>query len=187
MIYMSRFIRALHLHLPPFYMYMRMAAGIYIHLYLHNTGKQPQLLTPLQELQVNDLRNELRARGHYELDQHKPELQKDLKHLLKGVNRVPSMLLLNPQQSLQNLHLTNYTVLNCEQGHLANLLEELPSLLPSEKREKCNDLMKAKLDQRGRYALYSYPLQPANEGKCQSMGASTSPFHHQGTTDSILR
>ena len=73
-----------------------------------------------------------------------------LKHLLRGVNRVPSLLLLNPQQSLQDLHLNGYSVMNCEplhdvKGHLANLLEELPRLLPSGQREKCNDLLRAKL------------------------------------------
>jgi hypothetical protein len=30
-------------------------------------------------------------------------------------------------------------------GHLSNLLEELPRLLPNGQREKCNDLLKAKL------------------------------------------
>jgi hypothetical protein len=50
------------------------------------TGKQPQLLAPLQDLRVDDLRKELRARGYDELDKHKPELQTDLKNLLKGVN-----------------------------------------------------------------------------------------------------
>ena len=43
-----------------------------------------------------------------------------------------------------------YSVMNCEplhdvKGHLANLLEELPTLLSNEQREKCNDLLKAKL------------------------------------------
>ena len=121
-----------------------------MYLHTHQIGKQPQLVAPLQDLRVNDLRKELQARGHDNLDQHKPELQKDLKHILKGVNRVPSLLLLNPQQSLQDLHLTNYSIVNCEplhdvKGHLANLLEELPALLPSEQREKCTDLLKAKL------------------------------------------
>lgn len=116
-----------------------------MYLHTHQIGKQPQLVAPLQDLRVNDLRKELQARGHDNLDQYKPELQKDLKHILKGVNRVPSLLLLNPQQSLQDLHLTNYSIVNCEplhdvKGHLANLLEELPALLPSEQREKCTDL-----------------------------------------------
>ena len=40
--------------------------------------------------------------------------------------------------------------MNCEplhdvKGHLSNLLEELLQLLPSGQREKCNDILKAKL------------------------------------------
>lgn len=92
-----------------------------LHVYICFTGKQPQLLAPLQDLRVEDLRKELRARGHNELDQHKPELQKDLKQLLKRVNRVPSLLLLNPQQGLHNLHLTNYSVMNCEPRERASI------------------------------------------------------------------
>ena len=63
---------------------------------------------------------------------------------------MPSLVLLNPQQSLQDLHLTNYSVMNCEplhdvKGHLANLLAELPTLLPTGQKEKCKDLLNAKL------------------------------------------
>ena len=90
----------------------------YMYMYtFFNTDKQPQLLAPLQDLRVEDLGKELQARGHNELDQHKPALQKDLKQLLKGVNRVPSLLPLNPQQGLHDLHLMKYSVMNCEPLH----------------------------------------------------------------------
>lgn len=70
--------------------------------------------------------------------------------ILQGVNRVLSLLLLNPQQSIQDIHLTNYTILNCEplhdvKGHLANLMEELPNLLQGSQKEKCNDILAARL------------------------------------------
>ena len=84
-------------------------------------GKQPKLLTPFQNLRVNEIRQELRARGDYDLDKHKPDLQTDLRQILKGVNRVPSLLLLNPQQGIQDLHLTNYTILCCEPLHVMML------------------------------------------------------------------
>ncbi len=113
-------------------------------------GKQPKVLTPLQNLRVEEIRQELGARGDYDLDKHKPELQLDLWQILKGVNCVPSLLLINPQQNIQDLHLTEYTILNCEplhdvKGHLANLMEELPNLLQGSQKEKCNDLLVARL------------------------------------------
>ena len=56
-------------------------------------GKQPKVLTPLQNLRVEEIRQELRARGDYDLDKHKPELQFDLRQILIGVDCVPSLLL----------------------------------------------------------------------------------------------
>ena len=61
-----------------------------------------------------------------------------------------STILTATQPPTKDLHLINYTLMNCEplhdvKRHLANLLEELPRLLPSGQREKCNDLLKAKL------------------------------------------
>lgn len=54
---------------------------------------------------------------------------------LKGAQRVPSLLILNPTQSLQSLHLQDYEVLDSEplhdfKGHAHNLLQEIPLLLP---------------------------------------------------------
>ena len=47
---------------------------------------------------------------------------------------MPSLLLTNPSQSLHELNLQNYTILDCEslhdvKGHLSNLFDELPQLL----------------------------------------------------------
>ena len=47
-----------------------------IQTYIYTTcdciGKQPKVLTPLQNLRVEEIRQELRARGDYDLDKHKP-------------------------------------------------------------------------------------------------------------------
>ncbi len=63
-------------------------------------------------------------------------MQAKLVNLLKGAQRVPSLLVLNPKQSLQELNLQQYEVLDCEplhdlKGHGQNLLNELPHILPT--------------------------------------------------------
>ena len=60
----------------------------------------------------------------------KEDLDHCLKEILKGVQRVPTLLLLNPTQSLTELNLQHYTVLDCEplhdlKGHLIYLTKEL--------------------------------------------------------------
>ncbi len=44
-------------------------------------------------------------------------MQAKLVNLLKGAQRVPSLLVLNPKQSLQELNLQQYEVLDCEPLH----------------------------------------------------------------------
>ena len=56
--------------------------------------------------------------------------------------RVPSLILLHPEEQLVNLNLQHYTVVDCEplhdiKGHLLNLFQELPSVLPTEIKDKC--------------------------------------------------
>ena len=77
------------------------------------------------------------ARGMYDTDVVKKELEQQLHDVLKGAQRVPTLLLLNPQQALSDLNLQNYAVLDCEplhdlKGHLKNLLEILPEILDKE-------------------------------------------------------
>ena len=74
-------------------------------------------------------------RGYETHQMLKPEMQALLTAELKGAERVPSLLVLNPTQSLQDLHLADYEVIDCEplhdyKGHAHNLLQELPLLLP---------------------------------------------------------
>lgn len=68
---------------------------------------------------------------------------------MKGA-RVPTLLKLNLTQSLSSLNLGEYTVLDCEplpniKGHLFNLFEELPHILPAEIRVQCQELIETNL------------------------------------------
>lgn len=58
-----------------------------------------------------------------------------LNDTLRGVTRVPALLLINPTQSLSSLNLGAYEVLASEplhdiKGHIINLITELPYVLP---------------------------------------------------------
>ena len=96
-------------------------------------GKQPSLLKPFANLSKEQLKEELRIRGVFDLSGRKPELRSELQTILCGVQRVPTILINNPLQTLSQLHLPFYTVLDCEplhdlKGHLINLLTELPHI-----------------------------------------------------------
>ena len=67
-------------------------------------GKTAGNPKPFDNLRVAELREELHARGDYDTDQLKDDLQKKLDNTLCGVQRVPTMLLLDPKQSLAQLH-----------------------------------------------------------------------------------
>ena len=66
-------------------------------------GKKSGKLKPFDNLLVRELRLELEARGNQ--TEKKDELTKMLQNTLKGVLQVPSLLLLNPTQSLSDLNL----------------------------------------------------------------------------------
>ena len=111
-------------------------------------GKKAGFTKPLDKLHVNDLRKELHVRGVTNLEGLKPELQQQLDDILRGVQRVPALLLLNPAQSLADLNLQYYEVVACEplhdlKGHLSNLLQELPHILPVPIATKLKPLLKA--------------------------------------------
>ena len=83
---------------------------------------------------MKELREELHARGIFDTDKVKKELQEQLNEVLKGAQRVPTLLLQNPQQALSEINLQHYSVLECEplhdlKGHLKNLFEILPEIL----------------------------------------------------------
>ena len=67
---------------------------------------------------------------------------------LQGVQRVPTLLLLNPLENLSHLNLKKYTVLDCEplhdlKGHLIHLCKELPFLLSGEIRKAVEEIISA--------------------------------------------
>ena len=110
-------------------------------------GKQPNILKPFDQLQVAKLQQELLARNFYEIDQPKSRLSQIFVDMLKGVQRVPSLLLLNPSQPISHLNLEHYTVLDSEplhdlKGHILNLFCELPYILPDTVKENCQARIK---------------------------------------------
>ena len=111
-------------------------------------GKTPNALWPLENLKVVEIRKELHLRK-YTTDGIKKDLQQQLDTILKGA-RVPTLLILNPTQSLSSLNLGEYTVLDCEplhdiKGHLLNLFEELPHILSAEIQVQCQELIETNL------------------------------------------
>ena len=112
-------------------------------------GKTPNALRPLENLKVEEIRKELCLRKIYDFDGIKKDLQQQLDTILKGA-RVPTLLILNPTRSLSSLNLGEYTVLDCEplhdiKGHLLNLFEELPHILPAEIQVQCQELIETNL------------------------------------------
>ena len=80
----------------------------------------------------------------------KDELQADLTTTLKGAQRVPTLLTQKQSQSLADLNLNKYEVLDCEplhdmKGHLLNLLPEIPFILPSNLKEECQLILETTL------------------------------------------
>ena len=77
-------------------------------------GNQPGQLKPLDHLLVANLREELIAREHDTYQMRKPEMQYLLTEELRGAQRVPSLFVLNPTQSIEDLNVQDYEVLDCE-------------------------------------------------------------------------
>lgn len=65
-------------------------------------GKKPD------KLLVNQVREELHARGIYDTDKVRKCLDKELNDILKGAQRVATLLVENPLQSLKELNVQNY-------------------------------------------------------------------------------
>ena len=114
-------------------------------------GRQAGMLHPLKHLKVGELRRELQLRSiTIEKGAKKDELQRELDDILRGVARVPALLLTNPTQSLSTLNLERYEVVASEplhdlKGHIINLITELPSILPGgEVATKCAHLIQCK-------------------------------------------
>lgn len=81
-----------------------------------------------------ELQQELRLRNKFVFGRTKADLIQCLRSTLCGAQRVPSLLLMNPTQSLMTSNLKEYTVLDCEplhdlKGHIQNVFDELPAIL----------------------------------------------------------
>lgn len=111
-------------------------------------GKQPGVIRPFQTLSTRELQDELRARNVYHMCTTKRSLQKELARVLKGVQRVPTLLLENPEAELNSMQLGRYCILDCEplhdlKGHLANIFTELPHIITdSQVQQDVKDLLK---------------------------------------------
>ena len=92
------------------------------------------------------MKSELQARGVTTQGMLKPKLLSTLTDILQGVQRVPTILTLDPKQPLSMLNLQKYEVIDCEplhdmKGHLYNLLPEIPHLLDSPLNQECQHLL----------------------------------------------
>ena len=77
--------------------------------------------------------------------QHKCSLQQ-----LRGVQRVPTLLLNNPTQLLDELNLQDYTILDCEplqdmKGHSQNLVDEVQHILNKQLADDSKKLINTNL------------------------------------------
>ena len=101
-------------------------------------GKQPGILKPFANLKKEQLLDELQARSTlFDVSLKRKELVDILSSALCGAQRVPTISINNPLQSLSQLNLGSYSVLDSEplhdlKGHLINLLTEIPHLFSGE-------------------------------------------------------
>ena len=99
-------------------------------------GKVPNKVNFFESLTNEELRRELIDRGLFNFPSNKQGRLHALKGHLRGVQRVPALLLLNPTIDLNDVNLINYSVLAFEplhdlKGHIAKLLDRLPGVITS--------------------------------------------------------
>ena len=97
-------------------------------------GIIPNRINFHESLTPDELCRELVSRGIFDFPSAKKGMVEELKKHLCEVQRVPALLLMNPCSDLGDMNLTNYTVLSFEplhdlKGHIAKLLEQLPSVI----------------------------------------------------------
>ena len=85
---------------------------------------------PFGSMKIAELKEELLSRNISDKGL-KPELQKELEFELCGCQRVPALLHLHPDKTLEDLHLASYEIALLEpmhdiSGHIENLITELP-------------------------------------------------------------
>ena len=105
-------------------------------------GDQANTLKPFETLDTPQLQEELRKRNILHTATTKKDCSAILTGILKGVQRVATLLMSSPSQSLSSLHLENYEVLDSEplhdlKGHLSHLFVELPFILNGDTKDTC--------------------------------------------------
>ena len=109
-------------------------------------GRQSGVLEPFKFLSLDQVQQELRVRNIYHTSKTKKEAEAVLTDTLRGVQRVPSILITNPTTSLEEFHLQHYTILGSEplhdlKGHLSNVFTELLYVLQGDVKESCQKSM----------------------------------------------
>ena len=116
-------------------------------------GNKPGLAKPLDNLKVAEVREELLARGVLNVTEKADVLRQKLADILKGAQRVPTLLIHNPTQNLASLNLERYRILDCEplhslKGHLLNLFSELPNILSGKMKDDFTRILSSHLKKR---------------------------------------
>lgn len=102
-------------------------------------GNIPGAIKPFKSLTTDQLQEELRSRNVFHTSTTKKELKQTLASVLKGAQRVPSLLFLNPSQSLEAINLHDL------KGHLLNVYAELPHILKGNLRKTCQEIIDTNL------------------------------------------
>ena len=108
-------------------------------------GRQSGVLEPFKFLSLDQVQQELRVHNIYHTSKTKKEAEAVLTDTLRGVQRVPSILITNPT-SLEEFHLQHYTILGSEplhdlKGHLSNVFTELLYVLQGDVKESCQKII----------------------------------------------
>ena len=102
-------------------------------------------------MNVSQLKAELRSRNVdlTNLKSTKKDLVPELKKVLRGIKRVPILLLHNPLKDLNQLGLARYEIVMVEcmhdiANHIDNILEELPNNLHGDDKEKFTEMVETR-------------------------------------------
>lgn len=122
------------------------------HVYTGPSGMKVGCAKPFGRLNNQQLQQELHTREVFDHRTKVPELNQSVKATLCGAQCVPSLMLLDPTQLVDETELQAYTVLDCKplhdlKGHLQNLFNKLPAvaILDKELAKEVNQLMETDL------------------------------------------
>ena len=108
-------------------------------------------INPLNDLRVASLRCELQARGIPTHGKNRPELDKELTELQKGISNFPALLQPTPEATLESAHLSYYEVFGTEplhdlKGHLAQIITEAASMATQETHDIIREVQQTVLN-----------------------------------------